>query len=85
MRRPGSDSRPCPRRARVARVRGERRVRDGAALDGRVRVEPARERVGVLAVRPAAQRERLEALDELERVERREAAAHVAERLDARE
>ena len=54
-------------------------------LDVRCSREPLGEPVGVLRVRLAAERERLDALDELEGVERREAAAHVAEGLDARE
>ena len=54
-------------------------------LDVLVAVEPRRKIVGVLAVGLGAQGEGLEALEELERVERRDAPTHVAQGLDARE
>ena len=62
----------------VRGVRRERRRQDRTLLYHRVFVEPRGQRVGVLVVRLAPQRERLQPLNQLERVEGRDAAAHVS-------
>ena len=69
------------RRGLVGRVGLEARVAD--PLDLGAVLEPAGDREGVLAVALDAQRQRLEALEEQERVERAERGADVAEPLDA--